>query len=77
MSRLSAQKKVLAVALILFAIGIVWTGNSAAQEAAKLSDQPMIGEMAPSFSLMDLNDETISSDDLRGSYVVVHIAASW
>lgn len=41
------------------------------------TDQFMIGEVAPDFSLMDTKGTEITLEGLRGSYVVIHIAASW
>jgi len=33
--------------------------------------------MAPYFSLSDLDGNEVSSDDYRGSYLVIHIATTW
>ena len=62
------------MALFLLIIGSIQANDS---EGTPVSNQPMIGDMAPAFSLMDLNDQLVTSDDLRGSYVVIHFAASW
>jgi hypothetical protein len=42
-----------------------------------VADHPMIGQTAPSFRLMDINGQELALEDLRGSYVVIHVAASW
>lgn len=41
------------------------------------SDQPMIGENAPSFRLPALDGKTYSLEQFRGKYVVIHFAATW
>ncbi len=43
-----------------------------AQEA-----QPMLGQMAPSFTLKGLNGKMYSLEQLRGKYVVIHFSATW
>jgi thiol-disulfide isomerase/thioredoxin len=35
-----------------------------------------LGKM-PSFELFDLNDQMVTNDDYKGSYLVLHIAATW
>ena len=39
--------------------------------------QPMLGQMAPSFTLKALDGKTYSLEQLRGRYVVIHFAATW
>ena len=39
--------------------------------------QPMLGLMAPSFTLKALWGKTYSLEQLRGKYVVIHFAATW
>jgi cytochrome c biogenesis protein CcmG, thiol:disulfide interchange protein DsbE len=39
--------------------------------------QPMIGEPAPAFVLKSLDGKTVSLQEQRGKFVVLHIAASW
>ncbi len=39
--------------------------------------QPMLGQMAPSFTLKALDGKTYSLEQLRGKYVVIHFAATW
>ncbi|MBI1767358.1 MAG: TlpA family protein disulfide reductase [Bacteroidetes bacterium] len=41
------------------------------------SDQPMIGQVAPSFTLKGLDGKTYSLEQFRGKYVVIHLAATW
>jgi len=41
------------------------------------SDQPMIGQTAPSFTLPGLDGKTYSLEQFRGNYVVIHFAATW
>jgi len=46
--------------------------------AAETARQPMLGEPAPTFRLQDLlSGKTISLEDLRGRFVVLHFGASW
>jgi hypothetical protein len=44
-----------------------------AQEADELS---IIGQKAPEFSLMDLDGNQVSSESLKGNFVVIHIATT-
>jgi len=39
--------------------------------------QPMIGALAPPFVLKSLDGKTVSLQEQRGKFVVLHIAASW
>ncbi len=39
--------------------------------------QPMIGAVAPSFVLKSLDGKTMSLQEQRGKFVVLHFAASW
>ena len=41
------------------------------------SEQPMIGQTAPSFKLPGLDGSTYSLEQFRGKYVVIHFAATW
>lgn len=74
MNKRNVSKLSWSVAALLVMLASVWASEPA---IAQESDQPMIGQQAPSFTLMDLSDTRVSSDDLRGSYVVIHFAASW
>ena len=40
-------------------------------------EPPMIGEPAPAFDLPTLDGDNVSSDDLRGQYIVLHFGAGW
>jgi peroxiredoxin len=40
-------------------------------------EQPMLGQMAPSFTLKAIDGKTYSLEQLRGKYVVIHFAATW
>ncbi len=41
------------------------------------TDQPMIGQVAPSFTLKGLDGKTYSIEQFRGKYVVLHLATTW
>ena len=41
------------------------------------TEQPMIGQAAPSFKLTGLDGKTYSLEQFRGKYVVIHFAATW
>jgi peroxiredoxin len=41
------------------------------------SEQPMIGQAAPSFNLPGLDGKTYSLEQFRGQYIVIHLAATW
>jgi len=45
--------------------------------AASDLKQPMIGVLAPSFALKRLDGKTVSLQEQRGKFVVLHFAASW
>jgi thiol-disulfide isomerase/thioredoxin len=54
---------------------IVAAGFSTIASAQKV--QPMLGQIAPSFTLSDLNCKTYSLDQLKGKFVVIHFATTW
>lgn len=60
------------LAFILPAMLLIF--NLHAQEMDELS---IMGEPAPEFSLMDLEGNQVSSESLKGNYVVIHIATTW
>lgn len=39
--------------------------------------QPMLGQIAPSFALKALDGKTYSLEQSKGKYVVIHFAATW
>jgi len=41
------------------------------------TEQPMIGQAAPSFTLHGLDGKIYSLEQLRGKFVVIHFAATW
>jgi hypothetical protein len=41
------------------------------------SQQPMIGNSAPAFALSSLDGRTVSLEQQRGKFLVLHFAASW
>jgi peroxiredoxin len=41
------------------------------------TEQPMIGQAAPSFKLLSLDGKTYSLEQFRGKYVVIHFATTW
>src|SRR5882762_6373476 len=41
------------------------------------TEQPMIGQSAPSFKLTGLDGKSYSLEQFRGKYVVIHFAATW
>ncbi len=55
-------------ALALVSSGATWPGAS---------DQPMLGQPAPSFRLSDLSGKPLALEDLRGRFIVLHFGASW
>ncbi len=58
------------VVLIVIAAGLSTEGD--AQEI-----QPMLGQIAPPFTLTDLKGETYSLEELKGRFVVIHFATTW
>lgn len=62
--------------MIRLALAAALLSLSASGEAPERS-QPRIGEPAPSFSLRTLEGRTVTLADLKGSYAVVHFAATW
>lgn len=45
--------------------------------ASGQEEQPMLGQMAPSFTLKAVDGKTFSLEQLRGKYIVIHFAATW
>jgi len=41
------------------------------------TEQPMIGQTAPSFTLTGLDGKTYSLEQFRGKFVVIHFATTW
>jgi hypothetical protein len=41
------------------------------------SRQPMIGDPAPTFALKSFDGKTVSLEEQRGKFLVLHFAASW
>ena len=41
------------------------------------SQQPMLGQPAPSFRLRGLDGNTLALEELRDGITVIHFAASW
>jgi AhpC/TSA family len=41
------------------------------------SRQPMIGDAAPAFALKSFDGKTLSLEEQRGNFLVLHFAASW
>ena len=39
--------------------------------------QPMVGAAAPGFALKSLDGKSVSLQEQRGKFVVLHFAASW
>ncbi len=39
--------------------------------------QPVVGEMAPGFTLKNLDGKVLTLEQQRGKFVVLHFAASW
>jgi len=63
----------------LLAIGLLcgpFLMVATAQQAAILA-HPMIGEQAPAFALDTAGGGSLSLDQLRGQFVVLHFGASW
>ena len=64
------MKPILRSLVVIVAAGFSTTLN--AQEA-----QPMLGQIAPSFTLSDLTGKTFSLEQVRGKFVVIHFATTW
>jgi peroxiredoxin len=56
----------------LFIGAVISSMAGSAQEV-----QPMLGQTAPTFTLMALNGNTHSLEQLKGKYIVIHFAATW
>jgi peroxiredoxin len=57
---------------LLFISAVIASMAGRAQEV-----QPMLGQTAPTFTLMALNGNTYSLEQLKGKYIVIHFAATW
>jgi peroxiredoxin len=60
--------------LIIFLSVWLFNIDAKAQSTPEVSVE---GTQAPEFSLPDLNGVQVSLEDYKGSYVVIHIAATW
>lgn len=61
-----------AVVVLAAALGLCRAGESPVVES-----QPMIGEAAPAFELVEVTGAKVSLETLRGQWLVVHFGASW
>ena len=52
-------------------------GASLLTTHAEPLDQPMIGQPAPSFRLRSVDGKTLSLEEMRGRFIVLHFGASW
>jgi peroxiredoxin len=62
--------------LLTFISIAIMAGGPAALYAQQ-NEQPMIGQPAPLFELKSTDGKTWSLEQLKGSYVVIHFAATW
>lgn len=46
-------------------------------EKLKYFNQSKVGSLAPTFTLKDINEKTVSLDDFKGKYVLIDFWASW
>ncbi len=60
------------VRILLFMVALLFSLSGKGQEI-----QPMLGQLAPLFSLRAIDGKTYSLEALRGNPVVVHFAATW
>src|SRR5688572_9856832 len=58
--------------VLLLAATVILTTAVRAQEV-----QPMLGQMAPPFTLNALDGQTYSLKKIKGKYLVIHFAATW
>ena len=63
------MKKTLRLVVLFFAVIL--------SAKVRAQDQPMIGQPAPTFSLTALDGKLYSLDQMKGKYVVIHIATTW
>ncbi len=59
--------------IVIPVLALVGAGGSLL--AAEAS--PVVGELAPAFSLTSLAGDTVSLSDYRGKIVVLHFGAGW
>lgn len=45
--------------------------------AVGAAEQPMIDQQAPAFALPVLDGDSLSLEDFRGNFVVLHFGAGW
>jgi peroxiredoxin len=57
---------------LVFVMAVFFTTPASPQEL-----QPMLDQMAPAFTLSDLDGNEYSLEQLRGKYIVIHFAATW
>jgi len=58
-------------------ISIVIIAGAPAALSAQQDEQPLLGQPAPLFELKAIDGKTYSLEQLKGSYVVIHFAATW
>ena len=63
--------------VVFCAVLLITTANSVVAQNTSISEQPLVGEMAPSFELSTIGGDTLSLTDLKGDFVVIHFGTSW
>jgi peroxiredoxin len=58
--------------ILVFVVALLCSISGQAQDV-----QPMLGQTAPSFNLKAIDGKQYSLEQLRGKYVVIHIATTW
>lgn len=58
--------------MLCIALALTGWGNVKSQD-----DKPKIREAAPNFTLLDLDGNSVSMENYRGSYLVIHFAKTW
>jgi cytochrome oxidase Cu insertion factor (SCO1/SenC/PrrC family) len=59
------------------ALAVVAAQPAQSLEGVDVSSHPWIGNAAPGFELARIDGVTLSLEQLKGKYVVIHFGASW
>lgn len=63
--------------VFVFSYLLIFIVSSVASQAQTEKVEAVEGDIAPSFSLTDLEGNEVNSESYRGSYLVIHIATTW
>ncbi|CAN5352241.1 hypothetical protein BH23BAC1_BH23BAC1_08850 [soil metagenome] len=63
--------------LSLFILSLISACFLSIQLPAQGTEESIVGQEAPSFTLSDLNGNQVNSDSYKGNFLVIHISTTW